>query len=255
LLGIVSISSGIITNVASGRIDIGTVYYIASGRVEVVGGGGGTGVVVVSSGVVDVKTVYYIASGNINVANFPTTYDVSDRSNRLLGIITNVGSGRVDIANWPATYDISDRSSRLLGIVSISSGIITNVASGTVDTKIIGSTIMIPTDIQAQYYSSIVAISTGFVAPNQTITSNTIVIDRFRTKTISGWSNFNGNLKIYVAPVSGIFHPYPYYSSNITSGTTFSFSFTEAFAEMKVSITNTSTTTGNACVYVSLGVL
>jgi hypothetical protein len=161
-----------------------------------------------------------------------------------IGTVDYISSGRVDIN--VVKYVSS-------GVVDVSK--VNYIASGVVDTRIIGTTVMLPSDVQAQYYSSIVAISTGFVAPNQTITSNAIVIDRFRTKTISGWSNFNGNLKIYVAPVSGIFHPYPYYSSNITSGTTFSFSFTEAFAEMKVSITNTSTTTGNACVYVSLGVL
>ena len=109
--------------------------------------------------------------------------------------------------------------------------------------------------IQGQAYFSVCAIGTGFVGPNQTITSIPIGISIYKTKTINGWAEFDGNLKIYVAPASGNFHPYPYYSASISSGTTFSFSFTEPFEEMKVEITNTSTTTGRACVYVDLIVL
>ena len=111
--------------------------------------------------------------------------------------------------------------------------------------------------IQGQVYFSVRAIDAASVAPNQTITSNPIDISNFRTKTISGYSEFNGTIKIYVAPTSdaAAFYPYPYYSADISSGTTFSFSFTEAFALVKVEVTNTSTAAGNIVVYATMSVL
>jgi len=111
-------------------------------------------------------------------------------------------------------------------------------------------------EIQAQYYNSVSVINIA-VNPNQTITSDPVDISKFRTKTISGYSEFNGTLKIYVAPTidTTTFYPYPYYTADISANSTFSFSFTEAFALVKVEVTNTSTTAGKAVVYVTMSVL
>jgi hypothetical protein len=110
--------------------------------------------------------------------------------------------------------------------------------------------------IEKQNYNQVLAINTT-VDPNITVSSNPIDISRFKTKTISGYSTFNGNIKIYVAPTTNAttFYPYPYYTANISSGTTFSFSFTEVFALVRVEVTNTDTTSGNVVVYVTMSVL
>ena len=123
---------------------------------------------------------------------------------------------------------------------------IVDVRTGTVDVKA----------IQSQNYNSVQAIN-ATVDPNATVASNPIDISRFKTKTISGYSEFNGTIKIYVATTSdaAAFYPYPYYTASISSGTTFSFSFTEAFALVKVEVTNTSTAAGNIVVYATMSVL
>ena len=104
-------------------------------------------------------------------------------------------------------------------------------------------------------YFDIVAIATGYVGVNQTLTSSAISISNYKTKTVQGWATFGGTLTIYTAPSPGNFHPYPYYTTTITTGTTFTASFSEAFAELKVSITNTSSYTGLTFVDVALSVL
>ena len=111
-------------------------------------------------------------------------------------------------------------------------------------------------DIKSNNYSSVLAINTT-VDPNTTVSSNPIDISKYRTKTISGYSTFNGNIKIYVAPTTNAttFYPYPYYTADISKNNMFSFSFTEAFALVKVEVINTDTTSGNIVVYVTMSVL
>jgi hypothetical protein len=96
--------------------------------------------------------------------------------------------------------------------------------------------------VATQNFISIDAISTGYVGSGITVTSSPISISDYKTKTVQGWANFNGTLTIYTSYSPGLFHPYPYYSTTINSGTTFTASFSEAFAEVKVSIKNTSST-------------
>jgi hypothetical protein len=98
-------------------------------------------------------------------------------------------------------------------------------------------------------------ISTGYVGANSGIISTPISIANYRTKTIQGWAKFNGVLKIYTSYAPGQTHPYPYYATTISSGTTFTASFSEAFYEVKVEIDNTSSTTGLAFVGLGAGVL
>jgi hypothetical protein len=110
--------------------------------------------------------------------------------------------------------------------------------------------------IEKQNYNQILAINTT-VDPNTTVASDPIDISKYRTKTISGYSTFNGTIKIYVAPTTNTttFYPYPYYTADISKNNMFSFSFTEAFALVKIEVTNTDTTSGNIVVYVTMSVL
>jgi len=98
--------------------------------------------------------------------------------------------------------------------------------------------------ITAKYMVSQTLIESGTtLAANTEKLTNAVSVSNYEKKTISGWANFDGTVKIYVAPVSGMFHPYPYCTQSISSGETFSFSFTECAAEVKVGITPSATGT------------
>ncbi len=92
-------------------------------------------------------------------------------------------------------------------------------------------------------------VTTEIIASGTTLAANVetlpgaIDVDKFERKTVVGWANFDGKLRIYVAPIRDHFNPYCYYEGNISSGTTFTASFTECFAQVAVGITPSATGT------------
>jgi len=130
-----------------------------------------------------------------------------------------------------------------------------HITTGKVDVTVVGTNVMIPTDIQAIYYSPVIAISTGYVGAGETKVSDPIDVDTFRTKTIQGWAEFDGEIVIETAMLTNQFNPYPYYKTTISSGTTFTLSFTEVVSQVRIKLTNTSATTGRAFVAVGRAVV
>jgi hypothetical protein len=157
----------------------------------------------------------------------------------------HITTGKVEVTNLPAEYPLPASQVADLKIIS----------SGKVDVTVVGTNIMIPTDIQAIYYSPVIAISTGYVGAGETKVSDPIDVDTFRTKTIQGWAEFDGEIVIETAMLTNQFNPYPYYKTTISSGTTFTLSFTEVVSQVRIKLTNTSTTTGRAFVAVGRAVV
>jgi len=250
-------------------------------KIEIIGlvtgavGGITSGQVVVTSGVV------VVTSGQ--VASLDYGYDLSDGTwkgiplykNQLLTI---VNTGAINVANFPSTinayvtnfpsvyntqiitgsvnafgfgYDTYDSTWKSLPLYQ--NQVVALVATGAINIANWQSGYNVA--VQQQGFMGLAAISTGYVGAGTGVITTPISIYYYRTKTIQGWTQFDGVLKIYTSYSPGQVHPYPYYSINISSGTTFTASFTEAFAEVVIEIDNTSSTTGLAFVAIDAGVL
>jgi len=140
-------------------------------------------------------------------------------------IIDNIQSGVVDVKSFP-------NQDKLLNLIKADTD------------HVIISTGYTGAYIQARYQVTTQLIASGTTLASATETlSSAVDIDKFERKTVLGFTNFDGTLKIYLAPVSGRFLPYAYYSASISSGTTFSASFSENAAQVKVGITPSATGT------------
>ena len=196
------------------------------------------------------RTMTMIDIDNVGLSKEATLASVRDQVTGIKGVISSVlpryiSTGRVDVANFPAEYPLPSSQVADLKVIT----------SGNVDVTILGSNIMLPVDLQAIYYSPVIAISTGYVGAGETKVSDPIDVDTFRTKTIQGWAEFDGEIAIETAMLANKFNPYPYYKTTISSGTTFTLSFTEVVSQVRIKLTNTSTTTGLAFVAVGRAVV
>jgi len=129
-----------------------------------------------------------------------------------------------------------------------------DVTTGSVTTEIVGTQIMMPTDLQARYYESSQEINT-LVNPSSVATgANFIAIANFETKTVVGKCDFDGVLHIDCSPSGTANFFQDVYKVPVSSGQVFTATFTERFDYMLVRIENTSTATGKAEVWVNRGV-
>lgn len=104
----------------------------------------------------------------------------------------------------------------------------------------------------AKSFSSTKVIDNAVVSPGGIVTGSTVRIAFYETKTVTGKSEFDGKLHIDVSPSGTTNFLQDIYVVNISSGVTFSASFTEVFDYMVVRVENTSTTTGIVNVWVDM---
>jgi len=102
-------------------------------------------------------------------------------------------------------------------------------------------------------FTSTVLLNNVTVAPSGIATGTSHVeISAYETKTIVGKAEFDGTLHIDVSPSGTTNYFQDVYTSSISSGESFSASFTEAFDYMVVRVENTSSATGNVTVWACL---
>jgi len=131
-----------------------------------------------------------------------------------------VTTGRVDIANVPLS---------VTGTIAVETGYV---------------------GVRSHYMAS-VQVVTGLVNPGSIVTGTEhVAIGSYRTKTVVGRCYFDGTLHIDCSPSGTTNYFTDVYTASISSGTTFTASFTEAFDYMVVRIENTSSATGSANVWV-----
>jgi hypothetical protein len=106
-------------------------------------------------------------------------------------------------------------------------GVITNVASGTV--RVVGDVGVVPTSGAFSQFNndSITANSTNTYGPFD------IMINKI--KTVGIWSN-TGNVRVTILVSNDETNYKPYDTVTVTSGTSVTRSFTEAFASMRVDV-------------------
>ena len=192
----------------------------------------------------------------VEVGNWPATQDVN---------LVN-DSGTIQIGNWVTDYikttggtvEIGDKTGFELSTtstvpVSFSTPVsvetttstipeVTNIGS-TVDIKHVDSAIAVPSDLQANYYtSSIVVSSATNVDTGSTVDSGDIYIGDYVTKTISVYaSTAASTITIKVSP-SGTNTYYTYFTEGtVPADSLYTRSFTEAFEYMKVVFTGGTT--------------
>jgi len=125
---------------------------------------------------------------------------------------------------------------RSIDVVAQISGGTIDVISSTTDVFIKASYIMLPTDIQAHYYTSTVLFSSTVVANAGTVTSGTCDISNYLYKTVSLFITGTGSTYyIETAPESsGTLRTYS--SSEVPSATFTTESFTENFNDFRLTV-------------------
>jgi hypothetical protein len=204
-----------------------------------------------------------VSTGAINIANFPSTIDVNV-TNFPTSFDVNVTNAKIDTLSYG--YDIKENRWKPIPLyrgqllTAISTGIVSVANFPTSINANVSNSVNIANfpegySIVGEGFLGIAAISTGYVNPGTGIKTAPIPVYQFKTKTVHGWANFNGTLKIYTSYLPGQVHPYPYSTTTINSGTTFTVSFTDSSADVVIEIDNTSSTGGLAFVGLSAGVV
>lgn len=148
----------------------------------------------------------------------------------------NVTIGNVKVfsdSSGTQYFGLVDSSRR---IILSPSSTITASQSGTWDINVASSSIMLPVDLQARYFTSTQVFSSTVVPASGTATSSWIDISKYPTKTISLLSSSaSGTLIIQVAPSSSTATAYDYYTDSSVSSNTFTAkSFSEAFNWVRI---------------------
>jgi len=88
--------------------------------------------------------------------------------------------------------------------VAVTGSTITNITS-TPDIRIVATSVMLPCDVQARYYSSTILASSTVLAASGTFTSGTYDISRYGQRVLSTsiTGNANSSMTIQVTPVAG----------------------------------------------------
>ena len=124
------------------------------------------------------------------------------------------------------------------------------ITTGWVGAHLVGTDIMLPVDLQARYLAPVQVVNT-LVNPGSIVTgSEHVSVANYRTKTVIGKCDFDGTLHIDCSPSGTNNYFTDVYTQSISSGSSFTASFTEAFDYVIVRIENTSSATGSAVVWV-----
>lgn len=127
------------------------------------------------------------------------------------------------------------------------------ISTGFTGVRLTATDIMLPVDMQARYYASSKEID-QLVNPGSIVTgANIIYTANFNSVTVMGRCEFDGILHVDCSPLGYNFFK-DVYVVNISSGQVFTASFSERFEHVVIRVENTTTTTGQAIVYVNRGV-
>jgi len=155
-----------------------------------------------------------------------------------------VVGGKIDVSG--SKVDVSGSSVSVSGRVDVSGS--TVFIEGNVDVS--GSRVY----VNNYGYEKIIDVD---VNPGMIVGSLPVNVGGFRTKTVSGRCGFDGYIYIYVSPTPNEqdFYPDPYFYDKITTNKSFSYSFSEAYALVRVSVENITSSSGRAIVYISASTL